>query len=126
MIITSGTTCRVGVWIILIYFEWTEGVYVHPDAASRAEGVRVGTTEAYMRQPGMASATPVSLMLSQFSRVEAYRNGQLLKTYFLDAGVQNLDTRGCLTASILLSYAFLSRIALCVRKRWRLIRAILP
>lgn len=60
----------------------------------RAEGVRVGTTEAYMRQPGMASATPVSLMLSQFSRVEAYRNGQLLKTYFLDAGVQNLDTRG--------------------------------
>lgn len=59
----------------------------------RIDGARAGTTQSYLRQRENAVATPVTLLLTRFSRVEAYRGNQLLGTYYLAAGVQNLDTR---------------------------------
>ena len=59
----------------------------------RIEGARAGTTQAYFRDRSKVVATPVTLLLSRFSRVEAWRDNQLLGTWYLDAGVQEMDTR---------------------------------
>lgn len=37
-------------------------------------------------------ASPVKIMLTKFSRVEAYRNEQLLSVWYLDSGINQLDT----------------------------------
>ncbi|EBD0851659.1 hypothetical protein FHN97_20630 [Salmonella enterica] len=68
----------------------------------RIEGARAGTTQTYLRQRNTEVATPVTLMLTRFSRVEAWRNNQLLGTWYLDAGVQQLNTRSLPEGSYLL------------------------
>ncbi|WP_198290296.1 TcfC E-set like domain-containing protein, partial [Escherichia coli] len=55
-------------------------------------GMRAGTTQSYIKNTGKSVASPVTIMLTHFSRVEAYRNGQLLGVWYLDAGISELDT----------------------------------
>lgn len=56
------------------------------------DGARIGTTQSYIRKAGKSVASPVKVMLSRFSRVEAYRNEQLVGVWYLDAGINELDT----------------------------------
>lgn len=56
------------------------------------DGARVGTTQSYIKNVGKSIASPVKIMLTRFSRVEAYRNEQLLGVWYLDAGISELDT----------------------------------
>ncbi len=58
----------------------------------RTDGIRIGTTQAYLRHRNEAIATPVTIMLTRYSRVEAYQGRRLLGIWYLEAGVQNLDT----------------------------------
>ncbi|WP_339475643.1 TcfC E-set like domain-containing protein [Pseudomonas sp. RL_5y_Pfl2_73] len=59
----------------------------------RIDGARVGTTLAYLNRDVVGQGTPISLILTQRSRVDAFRGEELLSTSYLDAGVQNVDTR---------------------------------
>jgi Mat/Ecp fimbriae outer membrane usher protein len=58
------------------------------------DGVRVGTTQAYLNRNTVARGTPVVVMLPRSARIDAYRGNQLLGTFYLDAGVNTLDTAG--------------------------------
>ncbi|SCX62152.1 CS1-pili formation C-terminal [Pseudomonas sp. NFACC32-1] len=59
----------------------------------RIDGARVGTTLAYLNRDVVGQGTPISLILTQRARVDAFRGEELLSTSYLDAGVQNVDTR---------------------------------
>lgn len=59
----------------------------------RIDGVRAGTTLAWIDQEQAGQGTPVSIVLSQRARVDAFRGSQLLSTSYLDAGMQAIDTR---------------------------------
>lgn len=59
----------------------------------RIDGVRAGTTLAWVDQEQAGQGTPVSIVLSQRARVDAFRGSQLLSTSYLDAGMQAIDTR---------------------------------
>lgn len=56
------------------------------------DGVRIGTTQSYIKNTGKSVASPVKVMLTNFSRVEAYRNEQLVGVWYLNAGINELDT----------------------------------
>lgn len=56
------------------------------------DGGRIGTTQSYMKSIGKSVSSPVQVMLTRFSRVEAYRNEQLLGVWYLDSGINELDT----------------------------------
>ncbi|WP_273855299.1 TcfC E-set like domain-containing protein [Serratia liquefaciens] len=56
-------------------------------------GVRAGSTLAWVNPEKTAKGTPVSVFLSRDARVDAYRGDQLLSTFYLKAGAQELDTR---------------------------------
>ncbi|OTB26748.1 TcfC E-set like domain-containing protein [Escherichia coli] len=55
-------------------------------------GARIGTTQSYIKNMDKSVASPVKIMLTKFSRVEAYRNEQLLSVWYLDSGINQLDT----------------------------------
>ncbi|MCF2182815.1 TcfC E-set like domain-containing protein [Escherichia coli] len=57
------------------------------------DGMRIGTTQSYLRPRNSATATPVTVLLSHFSRIEAYRDNQLIGTFYLDSGIKELDTQ---------------------------------
>ncbi|MBA3211379.1 hypothetical protein CBZ97_007040 [Salmonella enterica] len=60
-------------------------------------GVRTGSTLSYLNQNEASGGSPVIVMLSQSSRIDAYRggsDGQLLGSFYLPAGTQALDTSG--------------------------------
>ncbi|WP_114192949.1 TcfC E-set like domain-containing protein [Edaphovirga cremea] len=56
------------------------------------DGMRVGSTLSYLNKAEASQGTPVTVLLSRNSRVDAYRNNQLLGTFYLSAGNQNIDT----------------------------------
>ncbi|WP_088556382.1 CFA/I pilus usher protein CfaC [Escherichia coli] len=56
------------------------------------DGIRTGTTQSYIKNKDKFIASPVTVMLTNFSRVEAFRNDQLLGVWYLDSGVNELDT----------------------------------
>ena len=56
------------------------------------DGVRVGTTQAYVNPEVMQQGTPVTLLLPRDSRIDAYRGQELLGTFYMKAGVNALDT----------------------------------
>jgi len=58
----------------------------------RMEGVRVGTTQAYLNREVAGQGTPVTVILTQPARVDAYRGEELLGSSYLQAGLQNVDT----------------------------------
>lgn len=65
----------------------------------RIQGLRTGSTQAWVNQSQVSRGTPVTVFLSKDSRVDAYRNGQLLSSFYLKAGMQKLDTRAFPTGS---------------------------
>jgi len=57
-------------------------------------GVRIGSTQAWVNQDKARHGTPVTVFISQDSRVDAYRDGRLLQSFYFKPGMQTLDTRG--------------------------------
>lgn len=59
----------------------------------KIRGVRAGSTLAWINMDKVSTGTPVNLFLSRDARVDAYREGQLLASFYLKAGAQILDSR---------------------------------
>lgn len=59
----------------------------------KIRGARVGSTLSWVNMDKVSRGTPVNVFLTQDSRVDAYRDGQLLSSFYLKAGAQELDTR---------------------------------
>lgn len=57
------------------------------------EGIRVGSTLAYLNQEQRQMGTPLFVLLGRSARVEAYRGEVLLGTFYLPAGNNDIDTR---------------------------------
>lgn len=56
------------------------------------DGVRAGSTLSYLNRDQAGQGTPVNVLLSRSSRVDAYRDNQLLGSFYLNGGNQSLDT----------------------------------
>ncbi|MBY4672337.1 TcfC E-set like domain-containing protein [Burkholderia multivorans] len=56
------------------------------------DGMRVGTTLAYVNSATADRGTPIMLLLPRDARIDAYRGKELLGTFYLKAGVNPLDT----------------------------------
>lgn len=56
------------------------------------DGMRVGSTLSYLNQAQSQQGTPVMLLLSRNARVDAWRNEQLLGSFYLNSGTQFIDT----------------------------------
>lgn len=59
----------------------------------KIQGLRAGSTLAWINQDKAIRGTPVNVFLSREARVDAYRDHQLLTSFYLNAGAQQLDTR---------------------------------
>lgn len=59
----------------------------------KMRGIRVGSTLAWVNMDNVSSGTPVNIFLSREARVDAYRDRQLLASFYLKSGPQELDTR---------------------------------
>ncbi|MGC7411274.1 TcfC E-set like domain-containing protein [Pandoraea pneumonica] len=59
----------------------------------RFDGVRVGTSQAYVNERHAAQGSPLTVLLTRDARVDAYRGNELLGSAYLPAGVQSIDTR---------------------------------
>ncbi|WP_422504928.1 TcfC E-set like domain-containing protein [Stenotrophomonas sp. GZD-301] len=59
----------------------------------RFEGLRVGTTQAYVDADASIASTPLTVLLGRDARVDAFDGDRLLQTFYLQAGVNDLDTR---------------------------------
>lgn len=59
----------------------------------KIKGVRTGTTLAWLNKNKASHGTPVTVFLTQDSRVDVYREKQLLASFYLKAGMQELDTQ---------------------------------
>lgn len=58
----------------------------------KTDGIRLGTTQAYVNQAVQNKGTPVNLILTVPSRVDVYRGNQLLSTNYVQGGLQDIDT----------------------------------
>lgn len=58
----------------------------------RFEGARIGTTQAYLDQQQLGQGSPLTVLLSRNARVDALDGDRLLQSYYLDAGINELDT----------------------------------
>ncbi|MDN4130000.1 TcfC E-set like domain-containing protein [Pantoea ananatis] len=56
-------------------------------------GVRIGSTQAWINRDKVDRGTPLTVFLSNDSRVDAYRGNQLLGSFFLNTGMHKIDTR---------------------------------
>ena len=59
----------------------------------RFQGVRVGTTQAYVDADAAVQAAPLTVLLARDARVDAYDGTRLLQTSYLQAGINQIDTR---------------------------------
>lgn len=59
----------------------------------RMQGVRAGTTLAYLDTDALDDAVPVSVLLGRDARVDVFDGERLLQTFYLPAGASTLDTR---------------------------------
>lgn len=59
----------------------------------RFDGVRAGTTQAYVDTDANLDASPLTVSLARPARVDAFDGERLLQTFYLPAGVTDLDTR---------------------------------
>ena len=59
----------------------------------RFQGARVGTTHAYIDSDATAEATPLTVLLARDARVDAFVGDRLLQTFYLQGGINLLDTR---------------------------------
>lgn len=69
----------------------------------RMNGIRVGTTQAYVKSDAASRRTPITILLTRQARVDAYRGKQLLGSFYLDAGAQDIDTSWFPTGSYLVT-----------------------
>jgi len=60
---------------------------------NRFEGLRVGTTQAYVDTEAAAQSSPLTVLLGRDARVDAFDGERLLQTFYLQAGINQLDTR---------------------------------
>lgn len=58
----------------------------------RFEGARFGTTQAYLDQAVVGQGSPLTMLLSRNARVDAYDGERLLQTFYLESGINDLDT----------------------------------
>lgn len=56
------------------------------------DGMRLGSSLSYLNQVEASKGTPIVVLLSAKSRIDAYRGGLLLGSYYLDNGSNTLDT----------------------------------
>ncbi|PLR47126.1 TcfC E-set like domain-containing protein [Chimaeribacter arupi] len=56
------------------------------------DGLRIGSTLSYFNYEQGGQGTPLVVLLSRNSRVDAYRNEQLLGSFYLPPGNQSVDT----------------------------------
>ena len=59
----------------------------------RMQGMRAGTTLAYLDTDALGDAVPVSVLLGRDARVDVFDGERLLQTFYLPAGASTLDTR---------------------------------
>lgn len=59
----------------------------------RIRGARTGSSTVWMNPAKQSQGSPITVLLSRDSRVDAYRNNQLLTSFYLKSGVQQIDTR---------------------------------
>lgn len=59
----------------------------------RFAGLRVGTTQAYVDADAAVQALPLTVLLARDARVDAFDGERLLQTFYLQAGINELDTR---------------------------------
>lgn len=59
----------------------------------RFQGLRIGTTQAYVDSEAAVQATPLTVLLARDARVDAFDGQRLLQTYYLQAGINQIDTR---------------------------------
>jgi hypothetical protein len=69
----------------------------------KIRGVRTGSTLAWVNMDKVSTGTPVNLFLSRDARVDAYREGQLLASFYLKSGAQTLDSRAFPQGSYILT-----------------------
>ncbi|UYK96294.1 TcfC E-set like domain-containing protein [Pantoea stewartii] len=60
---------------------------------SQIRGIRVGSTMAWINPSKAISGTPVTVFLTQDSRIDAYKDEQLITSFYLKAGAQELNTK---------------------------------
>ncbi len=70
---------------------------------TRLQGVRVGTTLAYLDTEALDDALPVHVLLGRDARVDVFDGERLLQTFYLPAGASQLDTRLFPSGSYLLT-----------------------
>src|SRR5688572_2701805 len=56
------------------------------------DGMRAGTTMAFLNRSVAGQGTPVTIVLNQRARVDAFRGEQILGTAYFDAGLHEMDT----------------------------------
>nr|WP_159465467.1 TcfC E-set like domain-containing protein [Scandinavium goeteborgense] len=56
------------------------------------DGVRAGSSLSYLNREEASKGSPVVILLSRKSRVDAYRGNQLLGTFYLNSGSNTLET----------------------------------
>ena len=59
----------------------------------RLQGLRVGTTQAYVDIDAAVQASPLTVLLARDARVDAFDGERLLQTFYLQAGINQIDTR---------------------------------
>ncbi|MGT3734397.1 TcfC E-set like domain-containing protein, partial [Salmonella enterica subsp. enterica serovar Typhi] len=59
---------------------------------SRFDGLRTGTTQAYVNHEVDHNATPVMVQVTRNARIDIYRGSELLGSQFLTPGMHTLDT----------------------------------
>ena len=69
-------------------------------------GARFGTSLSYLNLAEAGKGSPVTVLLSTKSRVDAYRGNQLLGTFYLPNGSNNLDTSNFPTGSYQVDFSF--------------------
>ena len=60
----------------------------------RFDGIRVGSSLAYLDTETAIVSTPLTVLLARDTRVDAFDGERLLQTFYLPAGIHPLDTRG--------------------------------
>lgn len=58
----------------------------------RFEGIRFGTTQAYLDRAVLGQGSPLTVLLGRNARVDAYDGERLLQTFYLDSGINEVDT----------------------------------
>lgn len=59
----------------------------------RFDGIRVGSSLAYLNAEAAVVSTALTVLLARDSRVDAFDGERLLQTFYLPAGIHQLDTR---------------------------------